>query len=90
MQNVIVEQENNIIKIKVQQVRNKKITKIDNIPEDKKQDLLKFLKKKLACGGSINEEKNIILQGDMTHTNLIQLLKESCENCKIEINGKIC
>ncbi|EQB61174.1 hypothetical protein NAPIS_ORF01248 [Vairimorpha apis BRL 01] len=73
MQNVIVEQENNIIKIKVQQVRNKKITKIDNIPEDKKQDL-----------------KNIILQGDMTHTNLIQLLKESCENCKIEINGKIC
>lgn len=90
MQNVIVEQENNIIKIKVQQVRNKKITKIDNVPEDKKQDLLKFLKKKLACGGSLNEDKNIVLQGDMSHTNLIQFLKDSCENCKIEMNGKFC
>lgn len=57
MQNVIVEQENNIIKIKVQQVRNKKITKIDNIPEDKKQDLLKFLKKSWLVEDQLMKKK---------------------------------
>ena len=57
MQNDIIEQENTIIRIKIQQVRNKKVTKIGNLPYTTIDELTKFLqllKKKLACGGSIN------------------------------------
>jgi len=35
-----------------------------NIKEDEKKEVLKFLKKKLACGGAIKEEW-IELQGDL-------------------------
>ncbi|WUR02179.1 SUI1 domain-containing protein [Vairimorpha necatrix] len=92
MQNDIVEHENNIIRIKIQQVRNKKVTKISNVPnktDDELNKLLQLLKKKLACGGSLNEDKSLLLQGDKSHTDLIKILKEQCKNTKIDLNGKM-
>ncbi|EEQ83103.1 hypothetical protein NCER_100099 [Vairimorpha ceranae BRL01] len=92
MQNDIIEQENTIIRIKIQQVRNKKVTKIGNLPYTTIDELTKFLqllKKKLACGGSINEDHSLLLQGDKSHTDLVKILKEHFENFKIDLNGKI-
>jgi translation initiation factor 1 (eIF-1/SUI1) len=92
MQNDIVKEENSIIRVKIQQVRNKKVTKISNIPdknEDELSKLVQLLKKKLACGGSVNEDRSILLQGDKSHTDLVKILKEQCNNSKIDLNGKV-
>lgn len=78
-----------VIRIKIQQVRNKKVTKIENVPDEVKEDVLMTLKKKMACGGSKQEDGSIQVQGDKSHTDIVQLIKKMCDGYKVEMNGKI-
>jgi translation initiation factor 1 (eIF-1/SUI1) len=78
-----------IIKVKIQQVRSKKITIIENVPADLQKILLSKLKSEMACGGSVSGVNAIQLQGDKTHAGIIDVLKRHIKDCKIEFNGKL-
>lgn len=82
-------EETKIIKIKVQHVRNKKITKIENIPTGQSDRVLDVLKKKMACGGSKHPDGTIQIQGDKTHTDIVKIIKDLVEGSKVEMNGKV-
>lgn len=89
MENELTKDECNIIKIKIQQKRNKKVTVIENIPKEQRKTILDSLKKQMACGGSQSDDGSIQLQGDKTHAGIIESLKKHIIDCKIELNGKI-
>lgn len=87
MDNVI---EDNIVRVKIQQRKNKKLTIIENVPENITKSLLDTLKKEMACGGSCSEDGlTIQLQGDKTHMGIVESLKKHIKDCKVELNGKI-
>lgn len=82
--------EEKIIRIKVQQIKSKKVTRIENIPSTVRNDILKKLKKQMGCGGSIEKDGALQLQGDKSTSNLIiESLKSSCDGYQIEINGRM-
>lgn len=89
MENGLSEQEVKLIKIKVQHVRNKKITKIENIPSGDCDRVLDILKKKMACGGSKHADGTIQIQGDKTHTDIVNIIKTLVEGCRVEMNGRV-
>lgn len=90
MDDEITQQESNIIHVKIQQKKNKKITIIENIPADLQRCVLDSLKKEMACGGSRSEDGlSIQLQGDKTHMGIVTSLKKYVKDCKVELNGKI-
>lgn len=76
------------IHIRVQQlVGRKRITKIDGVTESKRTTTLKALRKTLSCGGSLNKDGSIQLQGDYTET-IAKKLENILDGCKVVIHGK--
>jgi translation initiation factor 1 (eIF-1/SUI1) len=82
-------EEASVIRVKVQQVRNKKVTIIENVPADLQKPLLAKLKAEMGCGGSVSGANAIQLQGDKTHAGIVDSLKRHVGDWKIELNGKL-
>lgn len=59
-----LEENNTTVHILFKKIKNKPHTILINVEESYKDDLLKKLKKTLGCGGSLDDDKNISLQGD--------------------------
>jgi len=90
MDEEMVQEENEIIRVKIQQKKNKKLTIVENIPKDRRKDVLDSLKREMACGGSLSEDgTSIQLQGEKTHTSIVPLLKKHIKDCKVEFNRKV-
>ncbi|EPR78889.1 Translation initiation factor SUI1 [Spraguea lophii 42_110] len=75
--------------VRIQQLnRRKKVTLIEGIPDDQKEKILKFLKKKKSCGGSISKENGgVQLQGDYSYE-IEEDLSGLFSEYKIVMHGK--
>ncbi|AFN84135.1 hypothetical protein EROM_111540 [Encephalitozoon romaleae SJ-2008] len=87
----IIQEERNIIRVKVQQKKGtKKVTIIENIPGELRESLLSSLKKEMGCGGILLDDKSSIqLQGDKTNMGIVGYLKRYIKDCRVELNGKV-
>jgi translation initiation factor SUI1 len=78
-----------VIHVRKQKRKGRKwLTTIENIPADQAEDLLKILKKKLSCNGSIvTEEKSVIqLQGDHCQS-IEEIIRAHLPAHKVELHG---
>lgn len=90
MDSGIAQEESNVVRVKIQQKKNKKVTIIENVPQGQQKHVLDSLKREMACGGSRSEDGTYIqLQGDKTHMGIVAALKKYIGDCKVELNGKI-
>ncbi|KAM0671815.1 hypothetical protein CWI42_121530 [Ordospora colligata] len=87
----ILQDEKNIVRVKVQQKKGaKKVTIIENIPLDVRENVLCSLRKEMGCGGTLLDDRSIQLQGDKTTSpGLVSSLKKYIKGCKVEMNGRI-
>lgn len=53
-----------VVKIYFKKIKNNPHTVISNLEQEKKDEILKKLKKQFGCGGNIDEQGNILLQGN--------------------------
>lgn len=90
MDSEIAQEESSIVRVKIQQKKNKKITIIENVPAGVQRQVLDALKKEMGCGGGIDDGASIWLQGDKTHMGIVASLKRFIGECRVELNGKIC
>ncbi len=62
---VLEKEAGNIIKVYIKKSKfNKPVTVVDGIPSDDIEDAVKELKRRLACGGTVKENRYIELQGN--------------------------
>lgn len=59
-----IDTDSSVVKVFFKKIKNKPHTILMNIDADKKEDILKTLRKLFGCGGSIDEQGNVSLQGN--------------------------